>query len=177
MPNEQQQLPSQKGKLSLAISAGALAGAVFVLVKNPSARTKIKETSVCTKNSVSQYVADVKADPAGAKNELVERIQKTASITREALNKIQEILDNQGKEITYKAQEVKEESEDIVSTAKDASEDLKDVGDKVKEAKDELTETGEDEVAATSSKENLSAVPDKAKDDNTSQSGTKSPIS
>ncbi|MCP3032201.1 YtxH domain-containing protein [Halobacillus sp. A1] len=156
MPNEQlnqrsQQTESQKGKLSLAITVGALVGGILVLARNDNARTRLKETSATTKNSVSQYVSDVKADPSGAKNDLVDRIQKTASITKEALNKIQEILDTQGKDIAEKAQEVKDESQDIVSTAKDAGEELKEVGDKVKEAKDELTDSAEDEAAATTS--------------------------
>ncbi|WP_431802152.1 hypothetical protein [Halobacillus andaensis] len=174
MPNEQQsqqQPQSQKGKLSLAITIGALVGGAVMLVKSPSARTRIKQSSASTKESVSQYVSEVKADPAGAKNDLLDRIQKTATITKEALNKIQEILDNQGKEITDKVQEVKDESEDIVSTAKDAGDELKDVGDKVKEAKDELTETSEDEVAATTSSENQ----DNDEDD-TDHTVTKTPV-
>ncbi|MFG6146765.1 hypothetical protein [Halobacillus sp. B23F22_1] len=171
MPNEQQsqQPQSPKGKLSLAITVGAIVGGALVLAKSESARTRIKQTSSSTKDSVSQYVADVKADPTGAKNDLLERIQKTATITKEALNKIQEILDNQGKEITDKVQEVKDESQDIVSTAKDAGDELKDVGDKVKEAKEELTDSAENEAAATSSNE-------QDDDTDTDHTVTKSPI-
>ncbi|UOQ95512.1 hypothetical protein MUO14_11650 [Halobacillus shinanisalinarum] len=159
--NEKQtQKNSTKGKLTLAMTAGAVVGGAFVLVRNPSARTRLKETSGSTKNTVSQYISNVKADPAGAKNQLVDRIQKTASITREAVNKIQDILDNEGKEITNRVQEVKEESEEIVSTAKEASDELKEVGDKVGEAKDELTESKEDKQQALANDENLSIVED-----------------
>ncbi|UOR10764.1 hypothetical protein [Halobacillus amylolyticus] len=157
---QQVQKKSTKGKLTLAMTAGALVGGAFVLVRNPSARTRLKETSGSTKNTVSQYISDVKADPTGAKNQLVDRIQKTASITREAINKIQDILDNEGREITNKVREVKEESKEIVSTAKEAGDELKEVGDKVGEAKDELTESKEEKKQALADGENLSVVKD-----------------
>ncbi|WP_173918101.1 hypothetical protein [Halobacillus sp. Marseille-Q1614] len=161
---------SKKGKLTLAITAGALAGGIAVLA-TPSARNKVKEKSSSTKNSVSQYVADVKSDPSGAKNDLMQRIQKTASITKEALNKIQKILDEQGKDIKEKVEDVTEESQEIVSTAKEAGEELKDVGDKVKEAKEELTDSAKDEAAAST--ESGSSKDD---DNDTDHTVTKTPI-
>lgn len=137
----QVQTRSLKGKLTLAMTAGAIIGGALVLVKNPSERTRLKERSGATKDSLSQYVSKVKADPSGAKEELVNRIQRTTSVTKEAINKIQDILDNEGKELKEKVQEVKADSEGIVSTAKEAGEELKDVNSKVSEAKDELTDS------------------------------------
>ncbi|MFD2923847.1 hypothetical protein [Halobacillus naozhouensis] len=130
-----------KGKLTLAMTAGAIIGGALVLVRNPTERTRLKERSGATKDSLSQYVSKVKEDPSGTKEELVSRIQRTTSVTKEAINKIQEILDNEGKELKEKVQEVKADSEEIVSTAKEAGEELKDVNDKVNEAKDEITDS------------------------------------
>ncbi|WP_082231987.1 YtxH domain-containing protein [Halobacillus massiliensis] len=166
---DQNKNKSKKGKLTLAITAGAVAGGIAVMA-TPSARNKVKEKSSSTRNSVSQYVADVKADPSGAKNDLMQRIQKTASITKEALNKIQNILDEQGKDIKEKVEDVTEESQDIVSTAKEAGEELKDVGEKVKEAKEELTDSGKDEAAASSE------AGKKDDDNDTDHTITKTPI-
>ncbi|WP_079529037.1 hypothetical protein [Halobacillus hunanensis] len=137
----QVQTKSLTGKLTLAMTAGAIIGGALVLVKNPSERTKLKERSGATKDTLSQYVSKVKADPSGTKEELVNRIQRTTSVTKEAINKIQDILDNEGKELKEKVQEVKADSEEIVSTAKEASEELKDVNSKVNEAKEELTDS------------------------------------
>ncbi|WP_163527915.1 hypothetical protein [Halobacillus ihumii] len=141
----QVQTKSLTGKLTLAMTAGAIIGGAFVLIKNPSERTRLKERSGATKDTLSQYVSKVKADPSGTKEELVNRIQRTTSVTKEAINKIQDILDNEGRELKEKVQEVKVDSEEIVSTAKEASEELKDVNSKVNEAKDELTDSDDNE--------------------------------
>ncbi|MGP4059476.1 hypothetical protein [Halobacillus sp. H74] len=132
-------------KLPIAILTGALIGGAFILIKDPSERKRLKEGTRSTKDAVSGYASEVKEDPSAKKDDLVTRVRNFVSVANEAVATVQEVFNNQGKEITEKAKDIKEESEEIVSTAKDAGEDLQEAGDKAKEAKDELAEPSNEE--------------------------------
>ncbi|MGP4078077.1 hypothetical protein [Halobacillus sp. K22] len=151
--NQNQNQPKRGGrKLPLAIITGAVIGGAFILIKDPQERQRLKEGSRSTKESVSGFASEVKEDPSGKKDDIMTRVKRVVNITNEAISTIQEVFNNQGKEITDKVQDIKEESEEIISTAKDAGEDLQDAGSKAKEAKEELTDS-ENEAAASSEKE------------------------
>ncbi|WP_226581972.1 hypothetical protein [Halobacillus litoralis] len=142
----QQTTPKKRGnkKLPLAILTGALIGGAFVLIKDPAERKRLKEGTRSKKDAVSEYASEVKEDPSAKKDDLVTRVRNVVNIASEAAATIQEVFNNQGKEITEKVKDIKEESEEIVSTAKEAGEELQDVGEKAQEAKNELTEDSEE---------------------------------
>lgn len=136
------------GKVTFYMAIGALVGGAVTLM-NRDTRNSLKEKSSSTKDSVSSYVSTVKEDPQGTKDDLVDRIQRTATATKEAVNQIQSIINDQGKDLAKQMQDVKEESEEIVSTVKETGEELKDVGEKAAEAKEELTNSYEEEEEQT----------------------------
>lgn len=137
---ENNQTKSKKGnKLPLAMVSGALVGAVVVLATDSQERGRLKSGSSNAKHKVSDYANRVKEDPQGVKDDWLGRIQGAASITKEAVQKIQEILDEQGSQIKESAQDIQSESKEMIDTAKDAGEELQSVGDKAQEAKDELS--------------------------------------
>lgn len=159
--NQNQQQPATKRgnkKLPIAILTGALIGGAFILIKDPSERKRLKEGTRSTKDTVSGYASEVKENPSAKKDDLVTRVRNVVSIVSEAATTVQEVFNNQGKEITEKAKDIKEESEEIVNTAKDAGEDLQDVGEKAKEAKSELTDDDSEEENATVPQEKVVEV-------------------
>ncbi|WP_406945171.1 hypothetical protein ACJA3J_20875 [Halobacillus sp. SY10] len=147
--NHQPQTPKKRGnkKLPIAILTGALVGGAFILIKDPKERKRLKEGTRSTKDAVSGYASEVKEDPSAKKDDLVTRVRNVVNIVSEAAATVQDVFNNQGKEIADKAKDIKEESEEIINTAKDAGEDLQEVGDKAKEAKDELSEDSDEENA------------------------------
>lgn len=134
------------GKTGTLIGTGAVAAGVTLLFLNSNARNKIKDSSIQIKDTVGKYATTIKEDPKGTKNTIIEKVKRTSEISQDAMNKIQQILDNQGKEIkkttkdvVEQSKEVADQSKEVASTAKDAQDDLKDVGKEVKEnAKDEM---------------------------------------
>lgn len=157
----QTQTPAKRGnkKLPIAILTGAIVGGAFVLLKDPSERKRVKEGSRSTKDAVSGYASEVKEDPSAKKDDIVTRVRSVVNIVSEAAATVQDVFNNQGKEITEKVKDIKEESEEIVNTAKDAGEDLQEVGDKAKEAKSELKEDSQQEE--TSQQEEASVTQNK----------------
>ncbi|SIS40134.1 hypothetical protein [Salimicrobium flavidum] len=141
---ENNQSRTRKGnKLPLAMVSGALVGAVVVLAADSEERRRLKSGSSNAKHKVSDYATRVKEDPQGVKDDWLGRIQSAASITKEAVQKIQEILDEQGSQIKESAQDIQHESKEMIETAKDAGEELQSVGDKAQEAKEELSSDNE----------------------------------
>lgn len=151
MTNQQQTNQNQKqnksSKLPIAIITGAVIGGAFVLLKDPEERRRLKDSSCSKKDSISSYASEVKEDPSGTKDSLVSKVRNVVSIANEALSTVQQVYNEQGKEITGKVKDIKEESEEIVETAKEAGDELQDVGDKAKEAKEELSDSTEDKSA------------------------------
>ncbi len=132
-----------KAKKGLVV-AGIIAGASSLVLLNSSARTKVKDTSKTMKDSVNKYATTIKEDPNGTKNALITRVQNATEISKEAINKIQAILDTQVKDIKDTTKNVTEDSKDVLSSVKDAQGDLIDVKDKAVEAKDELLSAKDD---------------------------------
>ncbi|CDQ18566.1 hypothetical protein SAMN05192559_101822 [Halobacillus karajensis] len=157
----QQQTPKKRGnkKLPIAILTGALIGGAFILIKDPRERKRLKEGTRSTKDAVSDYASEVKENPSAKKDDLVTRARNVVNIVSETAATVQDVFNNQGKEIAEKAKDIKEESEEIVNTAKDAGEDLQEAGDKAKEVKDELSDEGsQDETTTPSSDEKVVEV-------------------
>ncbi|MGR9048168.1 hypothetical protein ACQ4XT_06055 [Halobacillus faecis] len=134
-------------KLPIAILTGAIIGGAFILIKDPKERKRLKEGTRSTKDAVSDYASEVKEDPSAKKDDLVTRVRNVVNIVSEAAATVQDVFNNQGKEIADRAKDIKEESEEIINTAKEAGEDLQEVGDKAQEAKDELKENSAEEEA------------------------------
>ncbi len=132
-----------KAKTGLIV-AGVIAGASSLVLLNSNAREKVKDTSRNMKDSINKYTTTIKEDPKGTKKAVITRIQNATDISKEAINKIQAILDTQGKEIKDTTQHVVEESKDVVSSAKDAQGELADVKESAVEAKDELLSAKDD---------------------------------
>ncbi|MCA1020652.1 YtxH domain-containing protein [Halobacillus litoralis] len=152
MTTQQTTKKSGSKKLPIAIVTGALIGGAIVLAKDPEQRRRLKEGSRSKKDSVAEYASEVKENPSEKKDDLVTRVRNIVNIASEAAATVQEVFNNQGKEITDKVKDIKEESEEIVSTAKDAGEELQEVGDKAREAKDELSSDEEDQTNQTAGK-------------------------
>ena len=133
----------KKAKTGLIIT-GIIAGASSLILLNSNAREKVKDTSKNMKDSVSKYATTIKEDPQGTKDAIVNRIQNATEISKEAINKIQAILDTEVKNIKGTTQNVVEESKDVMSSVKDAQGELADVKDHAVEAKDELLSAKDD---------------------------------
>ncbi|MBA2174953.1 hypothetical protein H0266_08620 [Halobacillus locisalis] len=142
-PQQNQQTKSNK-KLPLAILAGAVVGGAIILIKDSEERKQLKERSRSTKDAISGYASDVKEDPVAEKDALVTKVRKFVSVANEAISTIQEVYNNQGKEIQDKVKDIKEESEEIIDTAKEAGEELQETSEKVQ---DELSESEENKPA------------------------------
>ncbi|UOQ45013.1 hypothetical protein MUN89_03405 [Halobacillus salinarum] len=146
--NQTAQTKKGKKKLPLAILAGAVIGGAFILIKDPQERRRLKQKTSQTKDTVSQYTSEVKEDPSGKKDEVLDRVRRTATVIKDVFSTVQEIIDNEGKELKQQAQTIKDDSQDMLSTAQDVKEDLKEVGDKTAEAKEELTTSSEEKEEA-----------------------------
>lgn len=126
------------------IVAGVIAGASSLVLLNSNAREKVKDTSKNMKDSVNKYATTIKEDPNGTKNAIITRVQNATEISKEAINKIQEILDTQVKDVKDTTKHVVEESKEAMSSVKDAQGELGDVKDRAVEAKDQLLSAKDD---------------------------------
>ncbi|MCM3741438.1 hypothetical protein M3210_14285 [Oceanobacillus luteolus] len=133
----------KKAKKGLIV-AGVIAGASSLVLLNSNAREKVKDTSKNMKNTVSKYATTIKEDPNGTKEAIITRIQNATEISKDAIEKIQAILDTQVKDIKDTTQHVVEESKDVMSSVQDAKGELADVKDDAVEAKDELLSAKDD---------------------------------
>lgn len=129
----------KNNKAGVLVGAGAIAAGVSLLLMNTGTRTKIKNSSVQMKDKVSNYATTVKEDPQGTKNAIIDKVKRTTAITKDTVQKIQQILDNQGQEIKNTTKDAVEQTKDITketktiaSTAKDAKEDFKEAGQDLK---------------------------------------------
>ena len=136
-------IEKQKAKKGLLV-AGIIAGASSLVLLNSNAREKVKDTSKSVKNTVTKYATTIKEDPNGTKDAIISRIQNATDISKEAIHKIQAILDTQVKDIKDTTKNVVEESKDVMSSVKDAKGELVDVKDSAVEAKDELLSAKDD---------------------------------
>ncbi|MCG5105071.1 hypothetical protein [Oceanobacillus alkalisoli] len=136
-------IEKQKAKKGLLV-AGIIAGASSLVLLNSNAREKVKDTSKSVKNTVTKYATTIKEDPNGTKDAIISRIQNATDISKEAIQKIQAILDTQVKDIKDTTKNVVEESKDVMSSVKDAKGELVDVKDSAVEAKDELLSAKDD---------------------------------
>ena len=121
------------------ITAGVAVTGLSLVLMNRKARSKVMDTSMSVKNAVADYASSIKADPSAMKDSLINRIKQTSSITMEAVNKIQDILNNEGKDMKETASHLIDDTKEMVSQAMDTKEDLKTVKDKAMDAKDTMT--------------------------------------
>lgn len=133
----------KKAKKGLIV-AGVIAGASSLVLLNSNAREKVKDTSKNVKDSVNKYATTIKEDPNGMKDAIITRIQNATEISKEAINKIQAILDTQVKDIKDTTKNVVEESKEVMSSVKDAQGELVDVKDSATEVKDQLLSAKDD---------------------------------
>lgn len=122
------------------IAAGIAVTGLSLVLLNRNARNKVIDTSMQVRNSAMDYASDIKSDPSGVKNSLIERIKTTSSITMEAVSKIQEILNNQGQDLKETATHLIDDSKQMIDHAKVAKESLTDAKDKVMDAKDKAAD-------------------------------------
>ncbi|GIO23298.1 YtxH domain-containing protein [Oceanobacillus sp. J11TS1] len=128
-------------KVGLLVGAGALAGISFILL-NPKAKGKVKDTSKNAKDSVVSYTQKIKDDPNGTKQYIVENAKQTLSSAQQALERVQDVWDNEGQEIKETAKNIVEDTKELGDHAKDAKEGMKDVKSDMNEAKNTAMETG-----------------------------------
>ena len=133
----------KKAKTGLIV-AGVIAGVSSFVLLNSNAREKVKDTSKNVKDSVNKYATSIKEDPNGTKNAIITRVQNATEISKDAINKIQAILDTQVKDIKDTTKNVVDESKEVISSAKDAQGELADVKDRAVEAKDQLLSAKDD---------------------------------
>lgn len=135
-------IEKQKGKAGLIVAGIIVEASSFVLL-NSNIREKVKDTSKDMKNTVTKYATTIKEDSNGTKDVIISRIQNATDISKEAINKIQEIFDTQVKDIKATTKNV-EEFKDVMSSVKDAKGELVDGKDSAVEAKDELLSAKDD---------------------------------
>jgi len=122
------------------IAAGVAVTGLSLVLLNRNARNKVMDTSMTMKNTAMDYASDIKNDPSGVKNSLIDRIKTTSSITLEAVSKIQEILNNQGQDLKETATNLIDDSKQMIDHAKEAKESLSVVKDKAMEATDKVAD-------------------------------------
>lgn len=149
-------IEKQKRAKKGLVVAGIIAGASSVVLLNSNAREKVKDTSKNVKDSVNKYATTIKDDPNGTKNAIITRLQNATEISKEAINKIQAILDTQVKDIKDTTKNVVGESKEVVSSVKDAQGEIVDVKDKAVEAKDQLL-SAKDDVESKVDTNNMAA--------------------
>lgn len=135
------------------VVTGLVVGASSFILLNKNAREKVIDTSKTMKDSVGKYATNIKEDPQGAKDAIIQRIQNATEISKEAMNKIKNILDTEVKEMKDTTQHVVEESKEVMSSAKHTQGELADVKDHAVQAKDELL-AAKDDVKSKAETEN-----------------------
>ncbi|MYL45834.1 hypothetical protein GLV94_09255 [Virgibacillus halodenitrificans] len=138
-------------KVGIAVGVGAVAGISYLLI-NSNSRNKMKDTTKNAKNTAGEYVNEIKQDPKGKKNEYVSKVKSVVENAQNALNKVQYVLDNQGKDIKSTTEDIVDHTKDIAATAADAKDELKDAGDDMKKAKEELKHSSTDTNGEASKK-------------------------
>lgn len=126
------------------VVTGLVVGASSFILLNKNAREKVIDTSKSMKDTVGKYATNIKEDPHGTKDAIVQRIQNATEISKEAMDKIKNILDTDVKEMKGTTQHVVEESKEVMSSAKHTQDELADVKDYAVQAKDELLATKDD---------------------------------
>ncbi|WP_181954881.1 YtxH domain-containing protein [Pseudalkalibacillus caeni] len=141
----------KNSKFMTGMLIGAVVGGAAAMF-DKTTRQKIMNRAGTAKDKSVDMFQQVKEDPKGTKDELMDRMKSAQSTLKEAMTDAQNVYDKvstdmkdqfedvkeQVTEMKDQATEVKDESKDILSTAKDAKDDLKGVGDKVKEAGEEV---------------------------------------
>lgn len=131
---------------------------LFILL-NRGAREKVKDTSKNMKDSMNKYATTIKEDPQGVKDAIITRIQNATDISKEAIHKIQAILDTQVKDIKDTTKNVAKDSKEMMSSVKDGQGELSGVKDNVVEAKDELLSAKDDVKTKVDSKSKTTPTP------------------
>lgn len=143
-----QQQPTTKTrksrKLPIAVITGAVVGGAIILIKDKDERQRLLNKTRSTKDSVSEYASEVKENPGAKKDSLVTKVKKIVEVANEVASTVQDVYNNQGKEIQHKVKDIKNESEEIIETAKEAGEELQEAGEHAREAKDELKDGEKD---------------------------------
>ncbi|WP_147802682.1 YtxH domain-containing protein [Alkalicoccus halolimnae] len=124
-------------KLVTGMAVGALVGAAVVMFDS-NTRTKVVDNAGSLKDSTMKKAGEIREDPGGTKDQVMERVQSATTILKEAVNDLQGLYNKANSEVFEQVNEVKEDAEKIISSAKEAGSDLEDVGEKVMDAKEEL---------------------------------------
>lgn len=144
---------NQKKATTGLVVTGLIAGASTFILMNKNAREKVVDTSKNVKDTVGQYATNITEDPQGTKDAIINRIQNATEISKEAMNKIQHILDTDLKEIKDTTQHVVQGSKEVMSTAKHTQDEIADIKDHVSDAKDELL-SAKNDVKSNNNSEN-----------------------
>ncbi|KGX93231.1 hypothetical protein N781_12540 [Pontibacillus halophilus JSM 076056 = DSM 19796] len=132
-------------KLVRGMLIGAAVGGAVALLDRPT-RTKVQERSNRAKETVGQFAKEVKEDPQGMKDELVNRVQGATETVKEAVEDFQTVYEKTTGEIAEKVNDVEQDSKEALSATKGIGEDLQEAGQKLKDAKEELTQSDEGET-------------------------------
>ncbi|WLV25269.1 hypothetical protein QR721_03290 [Aciduricibacillus chroicocephali] len=136
------------GNTGMWIAAGVAVTGLSLVLLNRNARNKVMDTSMSMKDTAMDYASNVKNDPSGVKSSLIDRIKTTSSITMEAVSKIQDILNNEGKDLKETANTLVKDSKQMINHAMEAKETLLDAKDKSMEAKDKAMEAKDNVMEA-----------------------------
>ncbi|SDO61712.1 YtxH domain-containing protein [Alkalicoccus daliensis] len=148
MDNQNQGQGSAGKKLLTGMAAGALIGVAAVMLDS-NARRKVIDTTTEMKDSTMRMAGEVRNDPQGTKDQIMERVESAADILKNTVGDLQNLYDKANNEVFDQAKEVKEDVEKTLSSAKNIGEELKEVGSQVGEAKEELTSEGSDSSEST----------------------------
>lgn len=132
---------STTSKLLTGMIAGALIGAAAVMLDS-GARRKVIDTTTGMKDSTMRMAEEVRNDPQGTKDQIMERVEAASNVLKNTVSDLQGLYDKANEEVFDHVKDVKEDVEKTISSAKEIGEELQQVGAQVGEAKDEITGEG-----------------------------------
>lgn len=135
---EAQNQTSTASKLITGMVAGALIGAAAVMLDS-SARRKVIDTTTEMKDSTVKLADEVRNDPQGTKDQIMERVEAASNVLKNTVNDLQGLYDKANEEVFDHVKDVKEDVEKTISSAKEIGEELQEVGSHLGEAKEEIT--------------------------------------
>ncbi|WP_051353340.1 hypothetical protein [Thalassobacillus devorans] len=154
-----QNTPEQKSsKLVKAMVIGAVAGGALAMIDSTT-RKKVLDNTNQAKETISQFAADVKENPSGTKDDLMERIQDTSAVLREAVASLRNIYEKANEDILDKVTDVQDDAKEAIAATKEAGEELQEAGDKIKQAKDEMVNDSDVSAANNTQTSSSNASP------------------
>ena len=142
-------------KLLKGILIGGLVGGALTLLDSGT-RQKVKRSAKLLKsNSVNMY-EQVKQDPTGVKEQMVQGVIGATDTIKEAINDVETLYETVNEDVVSKVADVKDISTNALDTAKEATGELKDIGSKVADAGTQLKETPAKSLKGNNKKNNNS---------------------